>query len=61
MLNLLKDFDQKKSDNFYPKFLNTLRSKYDPGGKICSQGAKCVNTPNLYTTDIEWFKQIPED
>ena len=46
---------------FIQKFFNTLRPKYDPGGKICSQGAKCFNTPNLYTTDVEWFKQIPED
>ena len=46
---------------FIQKFFNTLRPKYDPGGKICSQGAKCFNTPNLYTNDIEWFKQIPED
>ena len=50
MLNLFKYFNQKNQTIFMQKCFNTHRPKYDPGGKICSQGAKCLYTPSLYTT-----------
>ena len=51
MLNLFKYFDQKTKTIFTQKSFNTLRSKYDPVGKICPQGGKMFNIPNFYTTD----------
>ena len=52
MLNLFKYFDQKNQKNFIQKCFDTLRPKYDPGSKICSQGAKCFNNPNLYILNV---------
>ena len=51
ILNLFKYFDQKNQIIFIQKCFNTPRPKYDPGGKIFSQGAKYFNNPNLYATD----------
>ena len=42
----------KKIRQFLSKYDSYPQTIYDPGGIICSQGAKCFNTPNLYTTDI---------
>ena len=50
MLNLFKYSNQKNQTIFIQKCINTFRPKYDSGSIICSQGPKCLRTPNLYTT-----------
>ena len=44
------NFLTKESESFYPKMFQYPQTKYDPGSKICSQGAKYFNTPILHTT-----------